>query len=94
MLFRKKVLSPEGKTIFLVVVCASSFFRQILDVAQAGFELTEVLLSARITGMCYHLWLGLAKGSFLFKLFLFYFIFWFLETGFLCIALAVLELTL
>lgn len=51
MLFRKKVLSPEGKTIFLVVVCASSFFRQILDVAQAGFELTEVLLSARITGM-------------------------------------------
>lgn len=44
MLFRKKVLSPEGKTIFLVVVCASSFFRQILDVAQAGFELTAVLL--------------------------------------------------
>jgi hypothetical protein len=37
---------------------------------------------------------GRKKGGTLFFFFPFFFFFWFFETGFLCIALAVLELTL
>lgn len=42
------MLLPEGKTISLVVDHVLSL-SQVLDVAQAGFELTEVLLSACVS---------------------------------------------
>jgi hypothetical protein len=73
------------------VSLSSPGFPGIHSVDQDALELTEILLP--LSPECWDLKCASPLPG-IFFFFFFFFFFWFFETGFLCIALAVLELTL